>query len=253
MSRTQPFNSRGRSLPLAVSFSNVLSLVAFVFLLLPFQAHAGDDDCVVRFSVGKVDTNGQYTMIEEYFSWVGNFLTVEVQPGELVRLFRRCPGCVLCPTSVGIERRMGDPLSYATLSDPVLDTLPIHSTIPTDLSTPGSYHLRGLWLASGGNFYYYATLALRIVEVQVATGIPARDPFDLQVHQEGGVLVITGASAGEVTLHDMTGRLQLREGLAVTTGRTLLSVQDLPSGIYVVRIVSAGMIRQRKVYIHRSP
>ena len=140
-------------------------------------AQAGDNDCVIQFYLAKVNTDGAATTLMDCVTWLNNEATVQLAPGEQVRITRHCPGCVYCPDDqVGLERRIGMGPGHASATDPVLDTLPLSTWTGLDISEPGSYYLRGL-APNYGLAYYPASLRLIIQGVATSVGEAGGNSF----------------------------------------------------------------------------
>jgi hypothetical protein len=206
-------------------------------------AQAGDNECVIVFYLGKVGIDGVCTTIMDCLTWPINEATVQLAPGEQVRLTRHSPGYTQCPTSqVGLERHVGTGPGYASLTDPVLDTLSF--TWPeTDLSEPGSYYLRGV--APNYGLYYYAA-SLKLIIENSATVMAEVGSSSFHAWPVRGGLAFEHAPAGTLTVMDLMGKPVCDIRIALNSGVQTVSLPDMPTGNYILLLNSdAGPVRRR--------
>lgn len=210
------------------------------------QAQAGDHDCVIQFYLGKVGADGVHTTLMDCVTWQSNEATVELAPGELVRLTRHCPGCTYCPDqTVGLQRHVGPGPGHASYVDPILDTLPLSTGIGTDLATPGSYYMRGI--APGVFPVYASSLHLIIEGVPTAVGDDEATPFHVWAVQGG--LAIRHAPAGMLSIMDMSGKLIHRGRVAANSGSQTVALPELPTGSYLVQLAADHAVLRRRIVV----
>lgn len=224
----------------------------FALLLLSSGLHAagqaGDHDCVIQFYLGKVGADGVCTTLMDCVTWESNEATVELAPGEQVRLTRHCPGCNYCPDAqVGLQRHVGSGPGHATSVDPILDTLPLFQGTGTDIATPGSYYIRGI--APGyGMTYYWASLKLIIENVATAVEEPTEAFLHAWATPVG--LALEHTPSGVLSILDMTGKEVLRTRVARNDGVQVLALPNLPIGSYVVLVSSNDTVLRQRIVIN---
>lgn len=221
---------------------------AMVGSTFPASLMAGDHYCVVRFDLEKVQANGDYTVLGTCFSY-GDSITVTLLPGEAVRLHRVCPGCNNCPPLIGVLRHVGDPETFASQSDPLLDTLWINQSVSASFSTPGSYFLRGCpcYSLGGGTSF-----SLRILSAadQIPTGLQDQLDQPAEVWAAAGQLMVRASGTADLNLVDLMGRTILAERISSTAEAVAIPTGTLPSGNYIVILTSEFAVLRKQVHLN---
>lgn len=227
-------------------------VVPFVSALVvgvePTALTAGDHYCVVHFDLEKVEVNGAYTVVGSSLNY-GDSITVTLLPGEVVRLHRVCPGCNNCPPLVGVLRHVGDPATFASQSDPLLDTLWINHSVSASFATPGSYFLRGCpcYSLGGGSRF-----SLRILSAadQIATEVEDQVDQTAEVWAAAGQLMARTSGPADLNLVDMMGRTVFAERIISTSEMVAIPTGSLPSGNYIVILMSESAVIRKQVHLN---
>ncbi len=208
----------------------------------------GDNDCVIQFYLGKVNTDGVCTTLMDCVTSESNEATVQLAPGEQVRLTRHCPGCNYCPdTEVGLQRHIGAGPGHASYVDPILDTLPLFQGTGTEIATPGSYYLRGI-APNYGMIYYWASLRLIIQSVATAVDETGAATFHAWPTRTG--LALEHAPAGLLSIVDMTGKEVFSTRVARNDAVQSIALPDMPTGSYVILVSSYDTVLRQRIVIN---
>ena len=218
-------------MPSSIQVISRICSIAVLLGLIPAGLSAGDHNCVVHFDLFKVGVNGGDSLIGYRVNY-GDSITVALLPGEVVRLQRGCPGCSNCPPMVGVLRHEGDPSTFASQTDPLLDTLWISQSLTATISEPGSYFLRGCPCYSlfGGSSF-----SLRILHAAEHIGTTVLDRTDEKVElwTVPGQLLVRAPQPAELNMVDMTGRTVSAVRINATYELVAFDTSSLPSGNYV--------------------
>jgi len=224
-------------------------ILASILLCIGLHAsgQAGDNDCVVQYYLGKVNDVGTYTMLMDCVPSLSNEATVSLAPGEQVRITRHCPGCVYCPDSeVGLERRAGTGPGHASIAVPVLDTLPLSTSVGTDIAEPGSYYLLGI--APNDGLSYYAA-SLRLIIQSMTTGVDEVLISSFNAWAVPGGVALENVPAGVLSVMDISGKLIHNSPVAADKGIQTIALQQLPTGSYLITVVSDKATLRRRIVI----
>lgn len=214
---------------------------------LQASAQVGDNDCVIQYYLGKVGTDGVYTLLMDCVTWPINEATVQLAPGEQVRIQRFCPGCTYCPNAqVGLERRVGSGPGHASFGDPVLDTLPLSTTVGTDFAEPGSYYLRGI--APYYGLPYFAA-SLRLIVHSTTTAVDEPVGMSFRAWALPGAVALEHSPAGVLSLLDMTGKSIHSSRIPANNGIQAIALPELPTGSYIILLASDEAMLRRRIMI----
>ncbi|HMN04352.1 MAG TPA: T9SS type A sorting domain-containing protein [Flavobacteriales bacterium] len=218
-------------------------LIAFQLITSTYAE--GDHDCVIFFRIGVVNADGSYSHIQDCDILGPYQLTVGLAPGEQVRITRFGPGNDACP-GVGLQRRVHAGPEYATIDDPIVDTLSIGLYFSTEIGESGSYHLIGIPLNPSNAWPVFTTSLQLIINQSLSTSMNDTSFEGLQLWPSMHGLVINESSAGELYISDMAGQLVKRIQIQPSSGQQVVFLSGISAGAYVAMLLTdQGVLRRR--------